>query len=101
MVSGRIADIIDKEVRPSLQLHGGDIQLLEVTADGWVRVKLSGACSTCPGIHQTLTEELEKSLSREYPALRGVIPVTQVSDELIQEALLILRKPKTEKEDAC
>lgn len=101
MVSGRIADIIDTEVRPSLQLHGGDIQLLEVTADGWVRVKLSGACSTCPGIQQTLTEVVEKALCKEYPELRGVIPVTQVSDELIQEALLILRKPESKKEGAC
>jgi Fe-S cluster biogenesis protein NfuA len=101
MVSEKAANIIDTKIRPVLRLHGGDIQLLEVTADGWVRVKLTGACSTCPGIHQTLTKVVEKALCKEYPELRGVIPITQVSDELIQEALLILRKPKSEKEGAC
>ena len=89
---GEIADIIDNEVRPLLQAHGGDIQLLEVTADGYVRMKLIGACSTCPGAQQTLSEVVEQALRKKFPQLRGVIPMNQVSDDLIQEALRILRK---------
>ena len=89
---GEIADIIDNEVRPLLLAHGGDIQLLEVTADGYVRMKLIGACSTCPGAQQTLSEVVEQALRKKFPQLRGVIPMNQVSDDLIQEALRILRK---------
>lgn len=97
----KIADIIDVEVRPMLQAHGGDIQLVEITEDGWVRVKLTGACGTCPGIQQTLNEVVEKSLRKEYPEMRVVIPVMRLGNELIQEALRILRKNKPESEGMC
>jgi len=39
-----------KKIRPSLQADGGDVELVEVTPDGVVKVKLSGACAGCPMI---------------------------------------------------
>lgn len=86
---------IEAKVRPVLQAHGGDLELVEVTADGFVKVRLTGACSTCPGAQQTLSEVVETALREACPEIRGVIPVTQVDQELIDMALKILRKGKT------
>jgi len=37
-----------EEIRPHLQADGGDVELVEVTEDGIVKVTLTGACSGCP-----------------------------------------------------
>ena len=87
-----ISQIINSEIRPLLQAHNGDIELLEITADGYVKVKLSGACAICPGAQQTLSEVVESALKEVCPEIKGVVPVHQVSDHLINEALTILRK---------
>lgn len=87
-----IREIIDKKVRPVLQSHCGDIKLIEVTTDGFVKVKLTGACATCPGAQQTMSEFIESTLREVCPEIKGVIPVHQVSDDLINQALKILRK---------
>lgn len=84
--------VIEAKVRPLLQAHGGDLELLEITADGFVRVRLIGACSTCPGAQQTLGELVETALKEVCPEIKGVVAVTQVSQNLIDEALSILRK---------
>ena len=83
---------IEDKVRPLLQAHGGDLELLEVTADGYVKVRLTGACSTCPGAQQTLNELVETALREVSPEIKGVVAVAQVSQRLIDEALSILRK---------
>jgi Fe-S cluster biogenesis protein NfuA len=89
-----IEKIIAQKVRPVLNTHNGDIELLEVTPDGYVKVKLTGACSTCPGAQQTLSEIVETAVKEECPEIKGVVPVFQVSDELIDSALKILRKDR-------
>ena len=86
--------VIEAKVRPVLQAHGGDLELVEVTADGFVKVRLTGACSACPGAQQTLSEVVEAALQEACPEIRGVIAVTQVDPELIDMALKILRRGK-------
>ena len=85
---------IETKIRPVLQSHEGDIELVEVTADGIVKVRLTGACSTCPGAQQTISEIVETALKEACPEIKGVAAVTQVSQELIDEALTILRRGK-------
>lgn len=89
-----ISDIIEQKIRPLLQSHQGDIELVEITSDGYVKVRLTGACAACPGAQQTLTEVVEANLREACPEIRGVIPVFQVSDDLINQALKLLRKDK-------
>ncbi len=84
--------VIETKVRPLLQRHGGDIELLEVTADGLVKVRLVGSCANCPGAQQTLSELVEAELKEACPEVNGVVAVTQVNQRLIDEALAILRK---------
>ncbi|MBU2700283.1 Fe-S cluster biogenesis protein NfuA [Sporomusaceae bacterium BoRhaA] len=90
----RIEQIIEEKIRPILQSHEGDIEYLDTTEDGFVRVRLTGACSICPGAQQTLKEVVETILRAECPEIQGVVPVFEVIDELIQQALEILRQGK-------
>ena len=50
-----------QKVRPSLQADGGDVQLVDVDANGLVKVKLMGACGGCPMSQMTLRWALKKS----------------------------------------
>ena len=88
----KLQQVIETKIRPVLQTHGGDLELLEVTADGLVRVRLVGACASCPGAQQTLNELVETALKEACPEVKGVVAVTQVNRQLIDEALAILRK---------
>lgn len=72
--------------------HGGDLELVDQTADGYVRVKLTGACATCPGAQQTLAEVVETALREAAPEVKGVIPVHSVDEYLIRQTLAIIRK---------
>lgn len=70
----RIETSID-EVRPYLQADGGDISLVEVTEDFIVKVKLLGACGSCPFSIQTLKLGVEDKLKRDVPEVKEVIAV--------------------------
>jgi Fe-S cluster biogenesis protein NfuA len=60
-------------VRPYLQSDGGDIELLEVTDDLSVKVKLTGACHGCPYSMQTLKAGVEQVIMKEVPEVKRVI----------------------------
>jgi len=62
-------------IRPMLQADGGDIELVEVTDDGVVKVRLSGACGCCPGAAMTLKMVVEKRLKEMVPDVKAVQPV--------------------------
>lgn len=59
-------------VRPYLQADSGDVELVEVTQDGIVKVKLTGACGICPLSVLTLRAGIERTLLREVPGIRRV-----------------------------
>jgi Fe-S cluster biogenesis protein NfuA len=90
----RIEQIIEEKIRPILQSHEGDIEYLDTTEDGFVRVRLTGACSACSGAQQTLKEIVEQAIQAECPEIQGVVPVFEVSEDLIRQALDILRQRK-------
>jgi len=59
-------------IRPYLIADGGDVQLIKVTQEGIVEVKLNGACSDCPMSQMTLRAGVERALIREVPGIRRV-----------------------------
>ncbi len=61
------------KIRPSLQADGGNIELVEVTPDGVVKVKLVGACAGCPMSQMTLKMGVEKLLKQEVPEVKEVV----------------------------
>ena len=64
-----------EKVRPALQHDGGDVELAEVSQDGTVKVKLTGACGGCPFAQMTLKTQIEKILMEEVPEIKEVIAV--------------------------
>ena len=62
-------------VRPGLQADGGDVELVEVTDDGIVKVRLKGACGSCPMSTMTLKMGIERAVKEKVP---GIIEVVQV-----------------------
>ncbi len=59
-------------IRPSLQADGGDVELVEITEDGVVRVRLQGACGSCPMSTMTLKMGIEKALKNQVPGVKEV-----------------------------
>jgi Fe-S cluster biogenesis protein NfuA len=62
-------------IRPALQADGGDVELVEVDADGVVKVKLVGACGHCPMSTMTLKMGIERTLKEKVPGVKEVISV--------------------------
>lgn len=60
------------QIRPALQRDGGDVQLVDVTLDGVVKVKLVGACGTCPMSILTLKRGIEATLKQRLPEISSV-----------------------------
>ncbi len=63
------------QVRAALAADGGNVELIEVTEDGVVKVKLTGACGCCPMSQMTLKMGIEKMLKREVPGIKEVVSV--------------------------
>jgi Fe-S cluster biogenesis protein NfuA len=70
----RVEEILEL-LRPSLQADGGDVELIDVTDDGIVKVRLTGACGGCPFATLTLKEGIERAIKEEIPEVREVIAV--------------------------
>ena len=70
----RVESALNK-IRPSLQADGGDVELVEVTSDGIVKVKLTGACAGCPMSQMTLKMGIEKVIKQEIPEIKEVVAV--------------------------
>lgn len=64
-----------KEVRPTLQRDGGDIELVSVEDNGVVKVRLKGACGSCPMSTMTLKMGVEKHLKQQIPEVTEVVQV--------------------------
>jgi Fe-S cluster biogenesis protein NfuA len=60
-------------VRPYLQNDGGDIDLVEITDDLTVKVRLTGACHGCPFALQTLKAGVEQAIMQEVPEITKVV----------------------------
>ena len=63
---------IISQVRPYLQADGGDIEFVELPADTIVKVKLQGACGSCPHAKITLKQGVEATLQQHLPEIKAV-----------------------------
>jgi Fe-S cluster biogenesis protein NfuA len=62
-----------QDVRPSLQADGGDIELINVSETGEVKVRLTGACNGCPMAQVTLKDGVERYLKKAVPEVTSVV----------------------------
>lgn len=70
----KVKDIIEL-IRPSLQDHGGDVELVGTDNDNTVKVRLQGACQGCPGAAMTMKMGIERILREKVPELKEVVTV--------------------------
>lgn len=70
----RVEDVIDR-IRPAVQSDGGDVELVEVTDKGVVKIRLHGACVGCPSSSMTLQMGVERNVRARVPE---VVSVEQV-----------------------
>ncbi len=62
-----------EKIRPMLQADGGNVELVDVTSDGVVKLKLTGSCGCCPMSQMTLKMGVEKIIKQEVPGVKEVI----------------------------
>ena len=87
----RIEEVLDEKVRPSLQAHGGEIQV-DHLEEGVLYVKLLGQCAGCPSADLTNETLVEAEVVKALPELVQKVAVIQtVSDELWEQAKRLLR----------
>lgn len=67
----RVQEVIE-QLRPSIQADGGDVEFLEFTEQGVVRIRLHGACVGCPSSSLTLQVGLERNLREHVPEFTSV-----------------------------
>ena len=60
------------QIRPALQRDGGNVELIDVTPDNVIKVKLVGACGTCPMSILTLKRGIEATLKQRIPEIASV-----------------------------
>lgn len=60
------------KIRPHLQADGGDVELVDVSPDGVVKVRLKGACGCCPMAAMTLQSGVTRVLKQEVPEIKEV-----------------------------
>ena len=64
-------------IRPAVQADGGDLELVDITPDNQVRIRLHGACVGCPSSNVTLQVGIERNLREYVPEIRGVISIDE------------------------
>ncbi len=62
-------------MRPYLQDDGGNVEVVDITDEMIVHVKLIGACSTCPQSFMTMKAGIEEAVKRAVPEVKGVVAI--------------------------
>ena len=73
-IKERVQGVINL-IRPAVQADGGDIELVDVNAEGVVQIRFHGACHGCPSSTMTLQHGIERNLREKIPEVTQVIPV--------------------------
>ena len=63
-------------IRPYLQADNGDVELVDVSEDGIVKVRLTGSCEVCPLSTMTLRAGIERAIMNEVPAVKRIEAVS-------------------------
>ena len=90
----KVARVIAEKVRPALAAHRGDIELVDVDADGVVTIRLLGACAHCMGAAETMSALVESEIKAACPEVADVVADDGVDEEMLREAFEIARRHK-------
>ena len=70
----RVDSAIDL-IRPAIKQDGGDVELVDVGADGLVKIRFHGACCGCPSANMTLYQGIRRVLLDKVPEVRDIVAV--------------------------
>jgi Fe/S biogenesis protein NfuA len=73
----RIQFMIETEVNPQLANHGGQVSLVEITADGIAVLQFGGGCNGCSMIDVTLKDGIETQMTAKFEEIKGVRDITE------------------------
>ncbi len=73
----RVQWLLNTEINPQVAMHGGQVSLVEVTADKVAVLRFGGGCQGCGMVSVTLQEGIEKTFREKLPELAGVRDVTE------------------------
>jgi len=68
----QVEKVLNEEVKPMLAMHGGGVELVEVTGEAVVKVRLTGGCCGCPSAQMTLTGVIENAIKAKVPQVKKV-----------------------------
>jgi Fe-S cluster biogenesis protein NfuA len=74
-------DILDKieasldTMRPYLKDDGGNVEIVDITDEGVLRLRLLGSCSSCPQSFMTMKAGIETAVKQAVPEIKSVIAV--------------------------
>lgn len=66
-------------LRPWLQADGGDVELVDYTEEGVVKIRLKGSCESCSMSSMTMKAGIEKTIRRDFPEVLRVEAIDTVS----------------------
>jgi len=89
----KVNQVIQEKVRPALQEHGGDIDVLSLEG-GVLKVKFLGQCAGCPSASLTRENLVENIITEAIPEIKSVVLVSGVSDEMLAMAREIMQNRK-------
>ena len=72
-MEAKIREIIEKKINPQLAMHGGSCQLVEISEEGVVTVRLGGGCVGCPSRNMTLLGGITPVLKEGVPEITKVV----------------------------
>jgi len=87
----QIQKVLDEKVNPILEEHYGGAKLVEFK-DGIVKVRLTGACSTCQSAQTTIEDVVKQIVMAECEDVEDVVLDNSVSEDLLDMARKILNK---------
>jgi Fe-S cluster biogenesis protein NfuA len=91
-----IKELLDTRIRPSVQMDGGDIEFVKFTSDGYVQLRLRGACRSCSSSIVTLKQGIERMLMHYIPEVKGV---EQVEDPLTDQGTKVFQEYEQSKDN--
>ena len=68
----KVEKALDK-LRPYLQADGGDVEIVEITGEGILKLKLTGTCGCCPMSQMPLRDSVEKVIREEVPGINQIL----------------------------
>ncbi|MCE3259012.1 MAG: nitrogen-fixing NifU protein [Bacteroidetes bacterium] len=70
----RVEEALDT-IRPYLEADGGNVEVIEITAEQVLKLELKGACKTCNMSHMTMKAGIEETIKRAVPEIKEIISV--------------------------